>query len=82
MELEVRLLERVKCSLKAPVAGNMKRTRKEQPAEPCTVFVKTEVPYFILKRTKHLLNMNIHESIDKWIVLILPVCIPEVLFLN
>ena len=45
-------------------------------------FVKMEFLYFILKRTKNLLNMNIHESIDKWIVLILPVCIPEVLFLN
>lgn len=32
MELEVCLLERVKCSLKAPVAGNMKRTIKEGAA--------------------------------------------------
>ena len=29
MELEVRLLERVICNLKAPVAGNMKRTIRE-----------------------------------------------------
>ena len=32
MELEVRLLERVKCSLKAPVTGNMKRTIQEGAA--------------------------------------------------
>ena len=32
MELEVRLLERVKCPLKAPVAGNMKRTIREGAA--------------------------------------------------
>ena len=32
MELEVRLLESIKCSLKAPMAGNMERTIREGAA--------------------------------------------------
>ena len=66
MELEVRLLESIKCSLKAPMAGNMERTIREGAA--CRAlyrFYKTEVLFLILKQTKHLLNMNIHKLPDQ-----------------
>lgn len=53
MELEVCLLERVKCSLKAPVAGNMKRTIQEGAA--CRAlyrFCKNGSPVFCFETDK------------------------------
>ena len=37
-------------------------TGKEQPARQCIVFVKKETLSFILKQTRHLLNMNMIDG--------------------
>lgn len=53
MELEVHLLERVKCSLKAPVAGNMKRTIREGAACRASYrFCKNGSPIFCFETDK------------------------------
>ena len=53
MELEVRLLESVKCSLKAPVAGNMKRTIREGVACRASYrFSKNGSPVFCFETDK------------------------------
>ena len=53
MELEVRLLEKVKCPLKAPVAGNMKRTIWEGAAcKAMYRFCKKGTPVFYFETDK------------------------------
>lgn len=53
MKLEVCLLERVKCSLKAPVVGNMKRTIKEGAACRASYrFCKNGSPVFCFETDK------------------------------
>lgn len=65
MELEVRLLESIKCSLKAPMAGNMERTIREGAA--CRAlyrFIKRK-SCFDFETDKASLNMNIHKLPDQ-----------------
>lgn len=65
MELEVCLLESVKCSLKAPVSGNMNRTIREGAA--CRAryrFCKKGSTVFCFE-TVLPLNMNIHELVNR-----------------
>ena len=65
MELEVRLLESIKCSLKAPMAGNMERTIREGAA--CRAlyrFYKNGSPVFDFETDKASFEWD-NETYDK-----------------